>query len=429
MTPFSTFLACLVLLLALVAHFQLGWFGIIAGLLKSRESSGGALLLALAGSILCLLWVRDGFTLYLVLELALLAAAGFLMTMDREGWLDGFYLLLGGSAGASLLLGGVFFLYSVTGTLHLDDMLAQLFIAKNFSAGLLGGMFLTAAWAFLFLFPVPVLFSRLLDRTPPFALGFFSAVLVRAGVYVLFSLLFFTLNVPGLIQPGWFSVLEAILVLLFLSGFVLAAWQKDFLHSVAYLSVAQLGFLFIGLVLGNKSALTGTLMELVSQMLVVEGLFSAVGVLSLKPTGAHPFSKLAGVGRHDFGAALALVILAFSIVGVPPTGGFFGKFFLIQASLEKKDWVFLAALLATMAFNLYTAGRFTWLLFEHRKSTSFHAPVSLSAKAPLLLAALGVLLLGIFHQEIIHNLIEPALPKAFLNLPVPNVPFLGKQVE
>ncbi|HTC22540.1 MAG TPA: proton-conducting transporter membrane subunit [bacterium] len=428
-TPFSAFLACFILLVAWFSFYYLGSFGLMAGLLKSRESLGGSLLLVLVSALLTQLWVRDGFTLYLFLEISIVAAAALFICVARQGWLEGFTWLLGGSLGASFLLAGFLFLYSVTGSLHMDDLLAQLFITKNFSMALAAGFFLTAAWAFLFCFPSPHFFARLLDQIPPFLLGFFSSVLVRTAVYLLFLILFFILNVPGLGQPAGFVAVEYLLALFFLVDFVFASRQKDFLHSVAFLSVAQLAFPLIGFVGGNKSALTGSLMEILSQVLVVMGLFTAVGILSPKPTGAHPLSKLAGLGRHDFSLALCLVIFTFSIVGIPPTGGSFGKFYLLQGLFEKRDWFLLVPLSGALLFNLVTAARFLWLLFEQRRAASFHMPLSFASKTPLFLLALAVLLLGIFHQEIVHSLIEPALPKAYQNIPLPNVPFLGKQVE
>lgn|GEM_PF-1460584 len=428
-TPFSAFLACFLLLMALAALSTLGSFSLVAGLLKSRESLGGALLLAGTSAFLALLWVRDGFTLYLFLQIAVVAATGLLVCTIRQGWPDGFHFLLGGSLGASLFLAGILFLYSVTGTLHLDDLLAQLFIAKNFPMALTAGILLVGGMGFLFSFPSPYFFSRLLNLAPPFLLGLLSSVMVRVAAYVLFLFLFFVLDVPGLAQPSWLTGSAYLLTLVFLFDFFMAARQKDFLHSVATLSVAQLAFLFIGFEAGNKSALTGSLMELLSQMVTVMGLFLAVGVLSLKPSGSHPFSKLAGLGRQDFGMALALIVFAFSIAGVPPTGGCFGKYYLLQGLWEKKDWFLLAPLVATLLFNLWPAARFLWLLFEHRKTESFQAPIPFSAKAPMFLLALLVILLGIFHQNVIQNFIEPALPKAYQNIPLPNVPFLGHEVE
>ncbi len=429
LSPFSAFLACFILFLALVALSHLGSFGLVAGLLKNRESLGAALLLVWVSALLALLWVRNGFTLYLFLQVALMASVGLWACLTRHAWQDGFYFLLGGSMGASLLLAGFLFLYSVTGTLHLDDLLAQLFIAKNFSMAITAGFLLAGGMAWFFTFPAPLFLGRLLNQAPPFFLGLISSALARVGLYLFFIFIFFVLNVPGLEQPGWLLALEYLLVLPFLAGFVLAAWQKDFLHAVAYLSVAQLAFPLAGFEAGNKSALTGSLVELLSQMPVVMGLFMAVGTLSLKPSGPHPFSKLAGLGRHNFDMALTLIIFSFSIVGVPPTGGCFGKYYLLQGIWEKKDWLLMAPLAATLLFNLWTAARFLWLLFEHPKADSFHAPPAFSAKAPLFLLATLVLLLGIFHQEVIHAFIEPALPKAYQNVPLPNVPFLGHEVE
>lgn len=428
-TPFSAFLAGLVLLLALLAYSYLGSFGLIAGLLKSRETLGGALFLVLVAGLLALVFTRDGFTLYLLLQLILVAAVGLVVCVNRQASEGGFYLLLGGSVGVSLVLAGFLFLYSTTGTLHLDDILAQLFIARNFSMPLAAGLFLACGFGCLFCVPSPLFFPRLLGQVPPFLLGFLSAGAVRTAVYLFFLSLFFVLDVPGMAHPPWLMGLECLWVLFFLAHFLYAAREKDFLHAVASLSVAQLAFPLAGFVAGNKSALTGSLMELLSQMPVVMGLFAAVGILSLKTTGAHPFSKLAGLGRHDFGLSLALIIFAFSIVGVPPTGGCFGKYYLLQGLWEKRDWTLLAPVGLTLLFNLWPAVRFLWLLFEHRKTTSFQAPIPFSAKAPLFLLALLTLVLGVFHQEIIQNFIEPALPKAYQSIHLPNVPFLGHEVE
>jgi formate hydrogenlyase subunit 3/multisubunit Na+/H+ antiporter MnhD subunit len=248
------------------------------------------------------------------------------------------------------------------------------------------------------------------------------------GTYVLFLILFFVLDVPGMTIPGWLTGLEYLLVFFFLVHFLFAARQKDFLYTAVFLSVAQMAFPLIGFVEGNKSALTGSLVELLSQIFVVLGLFMALETLSQKPAGNYPLSKLAGLGRRDFGMALALIVIVFSIVGVPPTGGCFGKYYLLQGLLEKRDWVMLALLSATLLFNLWTVGFFLVFLFKHRRAASSE-PIPLSAKAPLYLLALLVLLLGIFHQGVIRNFIEPSLPKVYQNIPLPNVPFLGHQVE
>lgn len=426
LTPFSCLFACLILAAAAGSFY----FAVRPG---SPFADGAArffpsLHLLLTGALLGLLFSRDAFTLYLFLELSLIAAAGILGMANEKGWLDAFHLLLYGSACASLFLLGVIFLFAVTGTLHLDDLLAQLFISKGYSMALTAGLLLTAAWTVHFLFPVPTFFTRALDQTPSLVLGFFAAGMTRVGAYVLFLFLFFVLNVPGTVQPLWLVGLEYGLAALFLSGFVSASRQKDFQHTVAFLSAAQLGYLFLGFILGNKSALTGALMELLSQVLVVAGLFFIAGSLKAQP-GSHPLSRMMGLARQRPFTGLAMVVFTSSIVGVPPTGGFFGKFYLLQGAVEKKDWAAVVLVAVTVVFNFIYFAKLIGHLYEHRTPSLAYAPATAASKAPIILLAVGVLFLGLFNQRIIHDFIEPALPKAFLNVPVPTVPFLGKQVE
>jgi multicomponent Na+:H+ antiporter subunit D len=217
-------------------------------------------------------------------------------------------------------------------------------------------------------------------------------------------------------------------VVLFLAGFVFAAYQRDFQQVVAFLAVAQGGYLLAGFLLGNKSGLAGSLLEVLSQTLAVAGLFFVSESLR-QGAGAHPLSRLIGMARHRFWTWTALMVFLASAVGIPPTGGFFAKFYLFQGALEKHDGVLLAILSLAALFNLFYLGKFTFYLCEHRPSLPELPPPSFSALFPILVLAGGILLLGVFHQEILHTYVEPALPRAFQNLPVPNVPFLGKVVE
>jgi multicomponent Na+:H+ antiporter subunit D len=427
-TPFSGFLACTGIVVALASWFYYGSFWAASREDVPKEGIFYSLLLLFTATFPAMLFLRDTFSLYLCLELSLLAASALLVAGNGQNWLEGFYLFFYGSEGASFFLVGALFLYASTGTLHFDDLLAQLFISKNYPAALVAGFFTAAAFSLQFLFPLPSLFGRFLHQSPSFILGLLSSTLARAGAYMLFVFFFFVLGVPGMAQPLWLVILEYLLTLAFLWNFVQAARQKDFQLSVAFLSVAQLGYLFIGFLLGNKNALTGTLMEFLSQMLVVSGMFFIAGNLRTGP-GPNLISRMAGLARHRPLTGLALVVFTASIVGVPPTGGFFGKYYLALGGWEKRDWVALGALGLAVAFNLVYFARLTVFLYEHRGPSLSHGPSAISAKAPILLFAALVLLLGIFHQEIIHNFIEPALPRAFQNLPVPNVPFLGHQVE
>jgi multicomponent Na+:H+ antiporter subunit D len=428
LTPFTLFLAGLGWLVGLGAWFYGLPFWVLHRGEGKKEGAFYAFLFLLSGTFLGFLTVRDLFSLYLLLQLSVAAGALLLALGQGRGWLDAFRFLLWGGAGNSFFLLAVFFLYASTGTFHLGDILAQIFIAKNAALVTTAGCCLALGLSQPLLFPSLPVFRSLLERTPAFLLGLLVSLWTRGAVYLAFTFLFFTLNLPSYVPPKGIVLCEYSLVVVFLALFVLAMRQKDLLKALGHLGTAQLGVLFAGFLLGNKGALTGTLMDLSSQVLVMAGFFFAAGMLRSAP-GALPFSRLAGLGRHQPLMGLSLVIFAASVAGVPPTGGSFGKWYLVQGALEKKDWVLLAALAASVLFGLFYFVRWTVLLYEHRSASGSLFYPSRASQVFLFLLALAVLLLGLFHQAIIHDFIEPALPKAFQDLPIPNVPFLGKEVE
>jgi multicomponent Na+:H+ antiporter subunit D len=427
LTPFTVFLAGVIWFIGMATWF----YGLPYWMLRRgemvKEGLFNALLFLLMGSVFGLLFLRDLLNLYFCLETGLAAAAGLLVVGQAKNWRDGFYFFFSGSAAASFLLLAAFFLYASTGTLNLNDLLAQIFISKNAVIVLTSGVLTALAFTVPFSFPAPYFFSRLVGQTPSFVMGLLSSVFVRVVVYVLFILFFFVLNLPGFNQPLWLIVLEYMLIPFFFWHFVLAFQQKDFQQSVAFISVAQLGTLLMGFLIGSKSALTGTLLELLSQLLVVAGLFFIAGTLRTAP-GNLPIARLAGLGRHRPWTGLALIVFAGSIVGIPPTSGSLGKWYLIQGALERNNWALLFFIGAATLLNLIYFIKLIVLIYEHGEEDADH-PSSGAAKVPVLALALGILMLGIFHQNVIQRFIEPALPKAFQNISMPNVPFLGKQVE
>ena len=427
LTPFTVFLAGWIWLIGMSTWF----YGLPYWILQRKESVKeglfNAFLFLLLGSVLGLLFLRDLLSLYFCLETALAAAAGLMVVGQAKNWADGFYLFFWGSAGASLLLLSAFFLYASTGTLNLDDLLSQIFISKNAAVVLTAGLLSVFAFVVPLTFPLPSFFSRLVSQTPSFVMGLLSSILVRSLVYLLFILLFFTLNLPGFHQPFWILGFEYLLIPLLFWNFVLAFRQNDFQQSIAFIGVAQLGFLFVGFFLGNKSALTGSLLELLNQLLIVAGLFFIAGTLRATP-GVLPLSRLAGLGRQRPWTGLALIVFAASLVGIPPTCGSLGKWYLIQGALERNNWILLVLVAATVLLNLFYFIKLIVLIYEHRDAAATESS-SIASKIPILILALGIIILGVFHQTVIDRFIEPALPKAFQNISIPNVPFLGKQVE
>lgn len=427
LTPFTIFLSGWIWLIGMATWFYALPHWMVRHSESIKEAFFNILLFLALGAILGLLWLRDLLALYLDLEILLAAVAGLLVVGQSKNWREAFDLFFRGSSGASIFLLAAFFLYVSTGTVNLDDLLSQVFIAKNAAVVLVSGILAAVSLTSFFVFPLPALYERMLAQTPAFLTGFLSSVVTRSAAQLFFVLLFFALNLPGFNAPLWLTLLEYAVLAGFLCHLFIGFRQKDLLKLLAALSVAQLGYLFAGFLLGNKSALTGTLLELLSQTLAISGLFYVTGVLRPSP-GSVPLSRLAGLARQRPWTGLAFIILAASIVGIPPTGGALGKWYLLQGAWERGNWVIAGLLIGAVLVSLFYFVKLVVLLYEHPDDPSA-ASFSPALTVPFLALALGVLVLGVFHQTIIQHFIEPALPKAFQDIPMPNVPFLGQQVE
>ena len=430
LTPFSCLLLALIWILSGMVMSRLS-YKTFNGDGTMPKGLADPFLLGLTAILSALVLNRDLLTLYLLMELGVLTAGGLIALSGEKNFSEGFRFVLWGSVGAGVFLLGAGYLYAATGTLHGGDLLAQLFITKNFQLILASGFLVTAGWALPFLFPAPRLFGNLLSQAPSSLLAFLSAAFTRVAAAVLFFLLFFALGVPGLTQPEWLTAVERLLTAALLCGFPLALRQDSLRALLGYWSVAQGGYLLMGLHLGNKAALTGMLFELLSQFLLTAGLFFVAENLE-KSENIRRKEDLAGLSHKKPVTSLMLVLLAASVAGIPPTGGSLGKWYLLQGALEKKDWFYTACLGAAFLLNLACFLWLVWKVYGKKMEIPREAANGKGAwasKWPVVLLTAGVLALGLFNKTVIHDVLDPSLPKAFQNLPAPNVPFLGKEVE
>jgi multicomponent Na+:H+ antiporter subunit D len=386
------------------------------------------------GSLIGLLLTRDAFTIYLFLELFVVAAGVFIGLGGSRAWLSAFRFTFWGSVGASFYLLGLAYLYAATGTLHLDDLLAQLLISKNFNLIWTAGVFLTTSFGFPLIFSTPAVFAGFFAESYPLFLIFLGSVMVRVMVFLLFVFYFSVLGIPGLSTPLWLAVLEQLTAVFFLVNFWKALQEKEMGRVAAYLSAGSLGYVFIGFELGTSAALTGTLLEILNQILAVAGLFF-VSIWMKKTGGMDDGRAWAGLGWKKPQLAAAFLLFGMGLIGVPPLGGFYGKLYLFQAAFHQHQWFLAGVLLAAYGLGLTYLGKTVGELFfppgfsRKKVRPIFLKDESWKLSSVIVVLALGLLALGIFHRSLAKNAIVPALPKAFQNLNLPAEPFSGQEVE
>lgn len=375
-----------------------------------------ALFLLLTAGLLGITTTGDVFNLYVFLEIASLSAYALVSFGGNRATVAAFRYLLIGSLAASLYLLGIGLLYAVTGTLNMADL-------RNLLPPLLGSRPVGVAVALIVvglgtkmaLFPLHSWLPDAYSYAPAPVVAFNSAVMAKVAAYAIFRLLYFVLKPAGPVYValevvGWAAAAGI------LFGSIMAIAQRDFWRMLAYSSVAQMGYIALGFSLGNAMGLYGALLHTISHAVTKGCLFMVAGGVQWQ-VGARGVVQLARLSRRMPWTTAALVVAALSMVGLPPTAGFFSKWYLVMGSLEMGNWFFVAVLILS---SLLTAVYFFRVIEnayvgedpeEVRETPVTKQEPPPSILVPMLLLGASVVVIGVFSDWIISHVLQFALPK------------------
>lgn len=304
----------------------------------------GALWLFLSAGLSGIFLSADAFNLYVALEIAALASVGLIALSRGSAWVAAWRYFLATLIGSTLYLLGVAVLYGQYGALDLD-LLGELIggepAARLGAALITAGLALKAAVAPLH-FWLPAAHGL---ATPPVS-ALLSGVVVAAAAYLLLEFWlgpFFGL-LPG--PAGW--ALGALGALGVLWGGAQALAQRELKMIFAYSTVSQLGFAVLALPIAAAGALDlargGAVILLLAHGFAKGALFLAAGAVAAGAGGA----RLPDRGRVPVSGLswLALALASASLIGIPPTGGFVGKFWLLEGAAAAGAWPWFVAILA-----------------------------------------------------------------------------------
>lgn len=304
-----------------------------------------AWLLALAG-LSGIVVSGDAFNIFVFLEISSLATYILIAGGPRREALSAvFKYLIIGTIGATFYLIGVGLIYMMTGTLNLADMEARLHEVSDLRPVLAAAGFITVGLALkAAVFPLHTWLPNAYTFAPNTVTVFIAACATKVSLYVLlrFDFAVFQGNLPGhVLQFAGFVVPLGILAVLIASAVALA--EKDLKRLLAYSSIAQVGYILIGAGLASVTGLTAAIVHMFNHALAKGALFIAVACLAMR-IGDMTLDGLAGVGRRQPVAMAAFIIAGLSLVGMPGTAGFIGKWYLVAAALELGPWGVLLVL-------------------------------------------------------------------------------------
>ena len=307
-----------------------------------------AWLLCLTG-LLGMAITGDVFNVFVFLEIASLSTYVLVaLGPGPAALLAAFRYLVLGSIGATFFLVGVGLLYMMTGTLNMADLSARIgdvAHTRTVAAGVVFvvlGIGLKAA-----VFPLHAWLPAAYAHAPSSAAAFLAGTSTKVSIYVLVRFLFDVFGVDLAFERlGFGAFLIPLAIAGVLVGSAIAVFQGSVKRLLAWSSIAQLGYMVLGLGLGTASGVAASVLHLFNHAVMKVALFLALGNLVYR-TGSDALASLSGLGRRMPWTMGALLVAAMSIVGVPLTAGFVSKWYLLRAALADGMWPVAVVILAS----------------------------------------------------------------------------------
>ncbi|WP_255191616.1 proton-conducting transporter membrane subunit [Natronobeatus ordinarius] len=388
--------------------------------------------LLLTGGLLGLSMTGDVFNMFVFLEIVGLGTYALISSGDGpESAVAALKYLILGTVGASIYLIGVGFLFMATGTLNMIELSTAIPETAGYDHTLV-----RAAFAFIFVgfaikvaqWPLHTWQPDAYQHAPDGVTPLIAALVSTVSAYALARLMY-TVFTPEFLQvtPYAAEVVVTVGAVSVLAGSTLAVIQQDVKRMFAYSSVAQFGLIVAAYGLVNETALIGAIVHLVGHGLMKAGLFVAAGIVALG-YGARTVDEYAGLAQHRPVVAASTALLLIALIGIPPSVGFVGKWYIAVGAVEAQVWPVAAVIfLSTMLTLAYSARLLEKMYFTPAAPAEApHAAgvatdgnglsrVTIGMLVLVVAAALIAVALG-FAGDLFFELLEPFVEEVFTDV-------------
>ena len=341
----------------------------------------------------------DAFNAFVFLEISSLSTYTLIaLGRDRRALVAAYQYLIVGTIGATFYVIGVGLLYLATGTLNLALIIDRLPAVVSPRALIAAEAFILIGIALkLALFPLHAWLPNAYGFAPSSATVLLASTATKVAVYLMARYLFGVFGVHVAIGP--ISISGVLVVLSIAAMFVAslaAVFQQDVKRLLAFSSVAQIGYITLGLALANQAGLTGAFLHIVNHALMKGAAFMAIGAIVLR-CGTSKLDDLAGIGRTMPATAVALTIAGLALIGVPGTSGFVSKWYLVLGAFDDgRGWLAFLIVASSVIAVLYVGRVLEVVWFREPGKTALAArEAPLGLLLPTLLLAGLTLLFGI----------------------------------
>jgi proton-translocating NADH-quinone oxidoreductase chain N len=245
--------------------------------------------------------------------------------------------------GAVVMLLGFILIYNQTGSFDLTAMRGTL-IPGGAVVLILFGMFSKSAT-----FPLHTWLPDAGVAPTTVTALLHAAVLVKIGVYAYARLFLYAYQIPDV----WQQIIPVVVVVSSLIAAGAATVENDFKRILAYSTVSQIGYIFLGFSMANPAGISGSLLFILMHGLAKAGLFLCAGIV-IHATHKKDIREMGGLIKTMPVTAVSFLVCAFSVIGIPPFGGFFSKFLVIAGTLDAgRTWLAATALFTAVLTMFY----------------------------------------------------------------------------
>ena len=388
-----------------------------------------ALFALLVAGLMGMTAAGDLFNLYVLLEISAISSYGLLARGKGKAYYATFRYLIMGTIGASFYLFGVGYIYIMTGSLNmadLSDILSRPELKESVSVRIGFTLIILGVWIKMALFPLHAWLPNAYSRAGTTTACLIAPLMTKVSVYIMLRVMFTVFSVDYIFQQiAWSHLVIYLASAAAVLGMVTALAQRDLRKMLTYIIVAEIGYLTGGAWLATTAGYTGVVYHILADGLMTLCLFMAVGAIIYR-TGESTSGAMEGIFQRMPLTAAVFLIAAASVVGIPPTCGFFSKWYLLQGAIQAGEWIFVAALViaglvaAVLFIRLLERAFFGSLddavmetdnkksLTAARKIQLEEAPLTMLL--PLVLTGAALFGLGIYTNEVVHHLIRWSVP-------------------
>jgi len=335
----------------------------------------------------------DLIMLYVALELTsitLYILAGYLRDVPKSTEAGLKYFLFGAFSSA-LMLYGMSLVYGLTGETGLREVAVALTASNQPLPVVLGALLMLAGFGFkIAAVPFHMWTPDVYEGAPTPVTAFVSVASKAAGFAVLMRVF---IGAFDFIRPDWIAVVGALSVVTMTLGNVVAIPQTNIKRMLAYSSIAQAGYVLIGVVCISALGVASIIFYLIVYTLTNICAFAVVILIS-NATGSDEIADFAGLSRRSPALALVMLLALLSLGGIPPVAGFFGKLYIFAAAIEQGLlWLVVIGVLNAI-ISLYYYLIVARVMYLEEPPSEEPVPVPALSTIVLLVTGLGVALLG-----------------------------------